>query len=248
MHTVESLKSYTIDRKSKEDQLWLDDTKTCISRTSAIRDELGELAKGVQNKELAEIICSGPIQRPYVRLVESRAQAYNKARPKSIPLQRAQYQILAEATSNLWIATGRKDSGLAIVTRMHQGLMRLDTVMQVTKPIDKKEKTFEDWWRQAIGKLPQKQYEEIQSTLTDVGAYFYTHAPSKFAQPIAKSAACLSAQIGRAKEPTFMSHIGKKLLKYIQGGLCILSIWNPPAGAAGKVIEIGLNAMEPEVD
>jgi len=249
METVESLKKYTIDRKSKEDELWLADTKSCIGRTSALRDELGEFAKRVQEELPKDAMRSDPIQRQSVHLIASRSQPYNKAHPKSAPLQRAQFQILAEATSNLWIATGRKDSGLGIVTRMHQGLMRLDAALQVTKPLDKKEKTFEEWWRHSIGKLPQKQYDEIQSTLIDVGAYFYTHAPTKFTQPIAKSATSLAAQIGRAKEPPYMQQLGKKLIRYIQGGLNILAIWNPPAGAAGKAIEIGMNVLEqPDVE
>ena len=242
MQTVESLKKYTLERKDLEDKFWLEETKRCITRTSKIRDELGGIAEAKAGEPKTKLTPSA-IQRPSVNLIPTRSKPHAQASPKKLPLQLAQYQILTEATSNLWQANGKQKEEVKLVTQMHQGRMRLDVALMMTKPLDKGEKTYEAWWRQAVNKIPQKAVMDIQETLTEVGAYFHTHTDQSIAQPMAKSATALAAQIARAKEPPYLTKLGKELLKYIQSGLSILSIWNPQLAPAKKALDIGVTTF-----
>jgi len=210
MFKVASLTQYGDRKKAVEDKQWLDSTAQSIRRTSRIRDELGEEAK----KSYAGN-GPAPIGRNTVRLGSNIASRL-EANPKKSPLQKTQYQILTEAMLNACMVNGWKQEDVRLVKEAYASMADLDSAIMLTRPRKKGEKNYEDWWRDAVNKMPIRKLDRLSDVLGDMPGVFHTSLGSHQSYPLSKSASVLLAQLSRAKEPPFYKKALVGVLKVIK--------------------------------
>jgi hypothetical protein len=213
MFKVPSLAKYADRKKAAEDKQWLETTAQSIRRTSAIRDELAEEAK----KSYAGT-GPNPIGRHTIKLGSNIASRI-EANPKKSPLQKTQYQILVEAMLNTCMMTGWKQEDAKLLREAYSSLADLDGAILLTRPQKRGDKHYEQWWRDAINKMPPKKFERLTNVLSDLPGAFHSALGSHHSYPLTKSASVLLAQTSRAKEPPFYKKALVGVLKVIKYAL-----------------------------
>lgn len=213
MFKVLSLAKYADRKKAAEDKQWLETTAQSIRRTSTIRDDLAEEAKKTYSGT-----GPSPIGRNTVRLGSNIASRI-EANPKKSPLQKTQYQILVEAMLNTCMIAGWKPEDTKLLREAYSSLADLDGAILLTRPGKRGDKHYEQWWRDAINKMPPKKFEKLTNVLSDIPGVFHTSLGSHQAYPLAKSASVLLAQTSRAKEPPFYKKALVGVLKVIKYAL-----------------------------
>lgn len=227
MVTTKNIKKLQVNKEFEQNLVWLDATKKAITRTSPIRDSLAERAininpqsspkKAKNNPE--KLLTPSAISRPNTHLIPQNSNPGRLANPVKNPLQRAQYLIIVEAARNLWIAKGQPEDIRPFIAKLHTGLSAIDTALTSTKPIQKGEISYEQWWRNASKKLNNRQADDIQTTLNEVPTFFALNSTSHVADPMGRSANLLNAQIGLARQPEkAKGHIMYRALQVILAG------------------------------
>lgn len=210
MFKVPSLARYADRKKAAEDKQWLETTAQSIRRTSTIRDNLAEEAKKTYTGT-----GPSPIGRNSVKLgfnIASRLEA----NPKKSPLQKTQYQILVEAMLNTCMVAGWQPEDVKLLRSAYSSLADLDGAILLTRPAKAGDKHYEQWWRDAINKMPPKKFEKLTNVLSDLPGAFHTRLGSHYSYPLSKSASVLLAQTSRAKEPPFYKKALVGVLKVIK--------------------------------